>query len=88
MKYSCGDKVRDILTGFTGIVVARTEWFNGCLRYAVQGDKLDDDGIPTEPQHFDQEQLELRKAFAVKMRPVERGGPTPAPTRNSGNPRR
>ena len=79
-KFANGDRVRDTLTGFTGIVVCRSDWFNGCLRYAVQGDKLNE-GVPTENQHFDEAQLELRKAGAVKMPQVERGGPQPAPKR-------
>ena len=25
------DEVTDIITGFTGIVVGKTEWLNGCI---------------------------------------------------------
>ena len=31
-----GDEVKDTITGFKGIVVARTEWLNGCARVTVQ----------------------------------------------------
>ena len=35
-----GDRVKDKLTGFSGVVVAITEWLNGCTRMAVQPEKL------------------------------------------------
>lgn len=34
-KYRCGDKVKDRVTGFTGIIEVRMECLNGCLRYRV-----------------------------------------------------
>lgn len=34
-KIKLGDKVRDKITGYTGIAVARTEFINGCIQYTV-----------------------------------------------------
>ena len=31
-----GDKVKDTITGFTGVVTGRSEWLFGCVRCAVQ----------------------------------------------------
>jgi hypothetical protein len=53
---SLRDTVKDTITGFTGVVISRCEWINGCVRLGVQATKLKD-GIPTEPQHFDEEQF-------------------------------
>lgn len=71
-----GDKVKDTVTGFTGIVVTRAEHLNGCIRFGVQSDKLKD-GIPSDAQWFDEPQLVLVKPAAVKRGPSETGGPLP-----------
>lgn len=34
-----GNKVRDTVTGFTGIVVGKTIWMYGCERFAVQSEQ-------------------------------------------------
>ena len=36
MEIKIGQKVRDVMTGFTGIVIYRTEEMSGNIRYAVQ----------------------------------------------------
>lgn len=41
-----GDRVKDEITGLSGIVIAVTQWLNGCVRMQVQPEKLKD-GIPT-----------------------------------------
>ena len=69
-----GDVVKDRITGFKGVVIARTDWLNGCVRMSVQPEKLGSDGKPIESQVFDVEQLELIKA---KVQPLatRSGGP-------------
>ena len=56
-KYN-SDEVTDIITGFTGIVVGKTEWLNGCIRYGIQSKTLKD-GLPVDIQWFDSPQLVL-----------------------------
>ncbi|KKM13316.1 hypothetical protein LCGC14_1717390 [marine sediment metagenome] len=34
-KIELGDKVKDTITGFIGIAVARIEFINGCIQYQV-----------------------------------------------------
>lgn len=81
-----GDKVRDIITGFTGIVIARSEFFNGCVRVAVQPQDLGEKGMLQSSESFDVQQLELVEASAVKplrdrqeaktgKKPARTGGP-------------
>lgn len=57
---ACGDKVRDPITGFEGIVVSRTEYLFGCVRVAVQGED-DRDGKMTDPRWYDEPQLDVVK---------------------------
>lgn len=76
-----GDKAKDMVTGFEGICVARTEWLNGCTRITLQSDKLKE-GVPGDNYTFDEPQLRLVKAGAVKPGPKDTGGPIPTPKRN------
>ena len=44
MAINLGDKVTDTISGYSGIVVARYEYLNGCVRFQVEPDKLTKDG--------------------------------------------
>ncbi len=68
-KIVLGQRARDRITGYVGVVVGRTEWLNGCVRFGIQSELLKY-GVPTETQWFD----EAASAPA-------RGGPMPAPSR-------
>ena len=85
-----GKMVRDRVSGFEGIVIARTQWLNGCVRITVQG-PVDKEGKFTEPQTIDEPQLEVLgdgvevpEAAATSR---QSGGPIPAPQR-AKDPRR
>ena len=39
-----GDRVRCRITGFAGVVVARTDWIYGCMRWGVQREVVDKEG--------------------------------------------
>ncbi len=76
-----GDKVKDTITGFTGIVIAKVEWLNGCRRYTVQRIGLNN-GVPSDSQGFDEIQLKVIAKNAVPVtKPVDTGGPRPEPRR-------
>ena len=51
-----GFTVKDQISGFTGVVTAKTEWLNGCIRYGVQSRELNE-GIPLKSQWFDEDDL-------------------------------
>ena len=57
-KFNLGDKAKDTITGFVGIVTCRSQWLNNCNTYSVQPTELKD-GAPQNRQHFDEPQLEL-----------------------------
>lgn len=78
-KYELGDEVRDTITGFIGVIMARTEWFNRCIRYQVQSTKLNKDGQPLASEPFDEPQLVLVKAARKAA---------PEPVRRTGGPQR
>jgi len=57
-KYGLGDKVKDAITGFEGIITLRSQWLNACNTYGVTCTELKD-GVPQDKQHFDEPQLSL-----------------------------
>jgi len=69
-----GDKVRDTISGFTGIVTGRYVYLHGCVRCGVHSQELKD-GKPVEGQVFDEGQLELLQAGALLPAPAPTGGP-------------
>ena len=71
-----GDTVKDTISGFSGVVVARTEWLNGCIRICVQPKALHD-GKPIDNHTFDLEQLELVERAQPKAE-VPSGGDRPS----------
>jgi hypothetical protein len=85
-KIMLGDRVKDVVTGFAGIVIAETVWLNGCVRYAVQSDKLKD-GVPTESVWIDKQQLKI-VGKKVELPLQDTGGPCPAPQRHKDSIRR
>jgi hypothetical protein len=91
-----GDEARDTVTGFTGIVVALTEWFNACQRATLQ--PAMEKGKMSVPmsESFDVEQLVIVKQGKVARAHASRventgahrsGGPMPAVSERS-TPRR
>ena len=57
-----GDRVRDTITGYEGLVVCVADWINGCVRFGIQAEKLDKDGKPYPLEFFDAQQVELIEA--------------------------
>jgi hypothetical protein len=81
-KLKLGDRVVSRLSGFSGVVVARSVWLYGCVRYGVQAEELKD-GIPLEAQWFDDGEL-VKASGSVKGGPsrertATRKDPRPAP---------
>lgn len=52
-----GNKVEDIVSGFTGIATAKVEYLNGCIQYCVAAKSLE--GKPGENVYFDVQQLKV-----------------------------
>jgi len=74
MKIELGTKVKDIVSGFTGIAISRTVYLNGCIQYQVQS-KLDKGG-DIKNCDIDEEQLVKVGVGIVKKKKVTNtGGP-------------
>ena len=73
-KIQLGDKVKCIHTGFTGTVVTRSEFINGCVQLDVlpKGDKKNK--MP-EAQAIDEQSLKLISPVKKKTENKENGGP-------------
>ena len=80
-KIKLGDRAKDKMTGFAGIVVAETQWLHGCRRLTIQPEKLKD-GKVVESMTFDEPQLQLVKTNAFNGS-HDTGGPRPEPQRHN-----
>ena len=78
-----GDVAKDVITGFEGKVVGITDWLYQCRRLGLQPMKLDKGGKPYGIEWVDELQCELILAAEAEALGKDKGGPMPAPTRNS-----
>jgi len=62
-----GDKVKDNISGFTGIVTSYTKFITGCDRCFVCPDKLDKEGSVIDGHSFDVLELAIVKKKAVSF---------------------
>lgn len=74
-KFENGDEVKDSITGFKGVVVARTEWLNGCIRYVIQSRKRSKEGKPVDDTIDEQQLSLLHPPKPVKIKKERPGGP-------------
>lgn len=51
------DMVKDYITGYEGIAVARAEYLYGCVSVQVQATGLKEDGGKREPEWIDEQRL-------------------------------
>lgn len=71
--FDLGALVRDKITGFTGIIVTRSQWLYGCNVYGLQSKELKD-GLPLDRKFFDEPAIELIEAAKDTQR-LSTGGP-------------
>ena len=88
-----GLEVRDVVTGFSGIAVAHTEWLNGCVRIMVQPRQKKGENTLAALESFDIQQLEYLDKAPVTMpsgltaaRRAGGGGGRPEPRRQEVRP--
>lgn len=75
MAIPLGARVKDKITGFQGIVVARSEYLHGCWRVCIQPEELQEGKI-AEAHWFDEPQVELIQENVVATSGKEPGGTT------------
>lgn len=71
MKLKFGDIAKDKITGFTGVVIARTMWINNCDRLTLQPREVKD-GKPIACSSFDEPNLEFVESTEIKVFKVRR----------------
>ena len=78
MSIRLGDRVRDRITGFEGVVIARLEYLNGCVQYCVKP-KIKPDKPNEQPDgcYIDEKFLEVVPANPVPVTPEATGGDLP-----------
>lgn len=85
--FKLGQKARDKVTGFDGILTARCTYFTGCDQYSIQPPAKD--GKVESSMWFDETRIEIT-GNGVTLAPVatpKKGGPQNTPAgRNEGNP--
>lgn len=84
-----GDRVRDPVTGATGIAVCASDWLYGCRRFGVQPERVDEKGDPPDPRYYDAGQLHVvdRRVIAPTVLTARTALP-PAQHRSTGGPAR
>jgi len=84
-----GDKAKDKITGFMGVVTGRCIYLNGCVQYRIQPQKMHDGKI-IEGEWIDEGQLVLMDKGIIEMeRPVNGEFQEPARTKiNLGGPQK
>lgn len=73
MPVKLGDRVKDMLSDFEGVVTARSEFLYGCVRVQVTSRGLHE-GKPIEPYWFDEPQLEVIEIEPEAKKPPQGGG--------------
>jgi hypothetical protein len=72
-KMKLGQRIKDKVSGFTGIAVSRTEFLNGCVRISIQP-PLDKEGKLPDEKWFDIQQLEIIDE-GISVASKDTGGP-------------
>ena len=78
-KFEIGSIVKETVTGFEGVVMARCEYATGCLHYELQPRKIDKDGKPIEGRWYDETRLVLTKKKAVPIPVTDKSPGSKAP---------
>ncbi len=66
-KFDLADEVKDVITGFAGIIRARTEYLTGCNSYGIQKQTLTKDGKLEDWVWIDEKLLKLKTKNKIKF---------------------
>ena len=76
-----GNKVRDIVTGFSGVASSIHHYLHGCARVGIEPTELDKEGKPRQIHIFDIHRVEVMESSPIPMAahvaPVAAGTPPP-----------
>ncbi len=57
-KYELGEKVKDKITKFKGVIMARIEYLTGCNQYGISPEELTKEGKRPDWEYIDENRLE------------------------------
>lgn len=69
-----GVQGKDIVTGYVGLVMARTEYLTGCNQILLTPQKLTADGKRQEGEWFDEQRIEVVGKKVLDLRSKETPG--------------
>ena len=75
-----GQKVRDRISGFKGVVMARVEYITGCHQYAICPQKVEKDGGLPVWDYLDDDRL-AKAPGKITLEKKPTGGPQQTPAR-------
>lgn len=70
MPIKCGSLVKDIVTGYKGVVIGRADFMYGCNRLGVLSETLVN-GVPQQAYWFDEQRMEV--VNENKAVPIQKG---------------
>lgn len=56
-KFSLGEKVKEKITGFEGVVMSQAAYISGCTQYGVMSTELDTEGASKSWIYYDENRL-------------------------------
>ena len=65
MSVRLGNRAKDSITGFEGIVTARSEYLYGCVRVLIEPRSLTGEGKPIEGAWFDEQRISLESEAKI-----------------------
>ena len=78
-KFSMGDELMEVITGFTGIVAGVTFYMTGCTHYGLQTKDLKE-GKPLSWEWFDESRLRSTGKTLEDYKAPDTSGPEQAPS--------
>jgi hypothetical protein len=73
-KFNNGEEVKDLISGFKGIIIGRCDYLTGCRQYLLKPKKLDKaTGKPIDGYWFDEDRLNL-VSKGVSIKEQNKGG--------------
>lgn len=84
-KPQLGDRIKDQITGFTGIALGYTDWLSNCRRWIIQPETLHD-GKRIEAESFDETTILVLARGVVTSQNETAPQPPKPTTRKTGGP--
>lgn len=84
-KYEMGFKAQDIVTGFEGTIICRSQWFTGCNTYGLKP-TVSKEGKLQQTEYFDENAIIMIPANRVEIGTTvdeKTGGPQETPRQAS-----